>query len=116
MYQPHKLQHVFKHLMIATAFALCTSMHMPAMADHNNNHPTSDSYRTAGEVKKVDAQTGRITLKHDDIKNLDMPGMTMIFQATDKTMLNELKPGDHVEFRAEKEGSKFVVTDIKRMK
>ncbi|MBC7394719.1 MAG: copper-binding protein [Variovorax sp.] len=52
------------------------------------------------------------TLKHGDIKTLDMPGMTMAFVAKDKTMLNKLKTGDKVKFKAINEGGKFIVTDI----
>ena len=45
--------------------------------------PASDSI-TNGEVKKVDPDNGKVTLKHGDIKNLDMPGMTMVFTVRDK--------------------------------
>jgi uncharacterized cupredoxin-like copper-binding protein len=69
---------------------------------------------TVGEVRKIDRETGKITLKHEDIKNLDMPGMTMVFQVTDKTMLDKVQVGDRIKFSADKQQGKFVVTDIKR--
>jgi Cu/Ag efflux protein CusF len=34
---------------------------------------------TDGEVRKVDKEGGKLTLKHADIKSLDMPAMTMVF-------------------------------------
>ena len=67
---------------------------------------------TDGEVRKVDKQAGKITLKHGEIKNLEMPGMTMVFQVKDPAMLDAVKPGDKVKFRAEKLGSSIVVTEI----
>ena len=73
--------------------------------------PVSDSM-TEGEVKKVDPDNGKITLKHGDIKNLDMPGMTMVFTVRDKGQLTKLKPGDKVQFMVVQEGGKMVVTDI----
>jgi len=73
--------------------------------------PASDSM-TDGEVKKVDPDNGKITLKHGDIKNLDMPGMTMVFTVRDKGQLTKLKPGDKVQFMVVQEGGKMVVADI----
>jgi Cu/Ag efflux protein CusF len=67
---------------------------------------------TEGEVRKVDAENRKLTLKHGEIRNLGMPGMTMVFQVKDPSMLDALKPGDKVRFRVEKEGAAFVVTRI----
>lgn len=68
--------------------------------------------QTEGEVRKVDKATGKITLKHGEIKNLDMPPMTMVFTAKDKALLDKVKAGDKVRFQAEKEGSTYMVTAI----
>jgi Cu(I)/Ag(I) efflux system periplasmic protein CusF len=65
-----------------------------------------------GEVRKVDKSTGKITLKHGEIKNLDMPPMTMVFTAKDPALLDKVKAGDKVKFHAEKEGGSYVVTAI----
>ena len=67
---------------------------------------------TDGEIRKVDKDTKKITIKHGEIKNLDMPGMTMLFQVKDAAMLDMVKPGDKVKFRAEKLGGGIVVTEI----
>ena len=68
---------------------------------------------TDGEVRKVSKDTGKITLKHGEIKNLDMPPMTMVFQVKDTGLLDKVKAGDKVRFAAEKgpDGT-IVVTDI----
>jgi Cu(I)/Ag(I) efflux system protein CusF len=65
-----------------------------------------------GEVRKVDKAAGKVTLKHGEIKNLEMPSMTMVFQVKDPAMLEAVKTGDKVKFRAEKAGSSFVVTEM----
>ncbi len=73
---------------------------------------------TDGEVRKVDKETKKITIKHGEIKNLDMPGMTMLFQVKDPSMLDMVKPGDKVKFKADKAdkadkaGGGIVVTEI----
>ena len=62
-----------------------------------------------GEIRKVDKDTKKLTIKHGEIKNLDMPGMTMLFQVKDLGLLDKVKAGDKVKFRAEKSDSGFVV-------
>jgi Cu/Ag efflux protein CusF len=69
-----------------------------------------------GEVRKVDKENKKITLKHGVIKSLDMPGMTMVFGIKDASMLDNLKVGDKVKFKAEQAGSAIVVTDIQMAK
>lgn len=71
---------------------------------------------TEGEVRKIDKANKKITIKHGEIKNLDMPGMTMVFQVKDPAMLDTLKAGDKVKFRAEKAGGAIVITDIQSVK
>ena len=73
----------------------------------------SSAAMTDGEIRKVDKDTKRITIKHGEIKNLDMPGMTMLFQVKDPAMLDMVKPGDKVKFRAEMAGNNLVVTEMK---
>ena len=67
---------------------------------------------TLGEIKKVDPVTGKVTIKHGEIKHLDMPGMTMVFTAKDKSLLSNVKSGDKVNFMVVSEAGKMVVTDI----
>jgi len=65
-----------------------------------------------GEVRKIDKAAGKLTLRHGEIKNLDMPGMTMVFIVKDKAMLDTLKAGDKIKFKAIKDSGKFTVTEI----
>ena len=67
---------------------------------------------TDAEVRKVDKDGARITLKHGEIKNLDMPAMTMVFTVKDKAMLDKLQPGDKIRFKAINDAGKLTVTEI----
>ena len=67
---------------------------------------------TSAEVRKVDKAQGKLTLKHGEIKNLDMPPMTMVFVVKDKAWIDQLKAGDKIRFRAENEGGKYTVVEI----
>ncbi|MEO7852820.1 MAG: copper-binding protein [Rubrivivax sp.] len=71
-----------------------------------------DGASTDGEVRKVDKGAGKITLKHEPIKNLAIPAMTMVFRA-DAAMLDKVKAGDRVKFKAEKSGGAIVITEIR---
>lgn len=84
----------------ATAPAAPGAMQMPAGA------------MTDGEVRKVDKEGGKLTLKHADIKSLDMPAMTMVFTVKDKAMLDKLKAGDKIKFKAINDAGKFTVTEM----
>lgn len=69
-----------------------------------------------GEVRKIDKGAGKITLRHGEIRNLDMPSMTMVFQVRDKSMLDRVKTGDKVRFSAEKSNGALVVTVLEPAK
>lgn len=68
---------------------------------------------TDGEVRKIDLEAGKLTLRHAEIKSLDMPPMTMVFQVRDKSLLAPLKLGSRVQFQVVHEGGKFVITALK---
>ena len=99
--------------------ALSTPVWAQQKADeHAGHHAASSPAATAdemtdAEVRKVDLDTAKITLKHADIKNLEMPAMTMVFGVRDKALLGQVKAGDKVKFKAVNESGKFTVTDLK---
>lgn len=66
------------------------------------------------EVRKVDLRASKITLKHGDIPNLDMPPMTMVFAVEDAALLDQLKPGDRVKFTADKRLGSYTVLTLQR--
>lgn len=67
-----------------------------------------------GEIRKINKSTGKITVKHGEIKSVEMPPMTMVFGVADKAMLEGLKEGDKVKFNVKQEGSNYTVTEIKK--
>lgn len=71
---------------------------------------------TDGEVRKVDRKGGKITLKHGEITNLGMAPMAMQFEVMDRKLIDKLKAGDKVRFKAVYEGGKYVVTEIRTTK
>jgi Cu/Ag efflux protein CusF len=73
---------------------------------------TQDPNLVAGEVRRVDPDAGKLTLRHGPIPNLDMPDMTMVFRVSDPKLLAGLKPGDKVRFTAEKIGGQYTVTSV----
>lgn len=67
---------------------------------------------TEGEIKKVDKDNKKLTIKHGDIKSLDMPGMTMVFKVKDPGMIDSVKVGDKVRFAVENLPTGLVVTEM----
>nr|WP_250810505.1 copper-binding protein [Neorhizobium tomejilense] len=68
---------------------------------------------TKGTVKKVDAKAKKVTLIHEELKGLEMPAMTMVFQVGDDALLTKLKEGANVQFVAERVNGKLTVTQVK---
>lgn len=105
---------MFKTLLITTSIALCTPL--IALADDAHHKPkaavAAATDMTDAEVRKIDVEAGKLTLKHADIKSLDMPAMTMVFIVKDKAMLDKFKVGDKVKFKAINDGGKYTVTEI----
>ena len=90
-------------LLLSAALALSQASYAQEKTEEMSN----------GEIRKIDKDTKKITIKHGEIKNLDMPGMTMVFQVKDPALLEKVKPGDKIKFSAERSGTALVVTDIK---
>ena len=70
----------------------------------------------SAEVRKVDLENKKISLKHAEIKNLDMPSMSMVFQVKNAAMLENIKAGDKVMFTADKVDGAFMVLSIDKAK
>jgi Cu(I)/Ag(I) efflux system protein CusF len=95
----------------ATVLAEQPQANLPAIVVAAADQPVVD-----GEVRKVDSAAKKITIKHGEIKSLDMPPMTMVFQVKDPAMLDQVKAGDKVKFRAEKINGAFTVVEIEAAK
>lgn len=104
-------------LMSLVLAATASAIAQPKSDDHSTHHGGTSAGSTAadlveGEVRKVDAEAAKLTLKHAEIKSLDMPAMTMVFNVRDKALLANVKAGDKVRFRAVNEDGKFTVTEL----
>jgi Cu(I)/Ag(I) efflux system periplasmic protein CusF len=73
-------------------------------------HANSELFE--GEVRKVDKDAKKITIKHGPMPKLDMPAHTMVFQVKDPALIDRVKPGDKIRFEAEKVGGAFLLTKI----
>lgn len=68
---------------------------------------------TKGEIQKIDAAQKKLTIKHGELKNLEMPAMTMVFVVADEAMLKKVKEGQAIEFIADRVNGRITVTEIK---
>lgn len=84
--------------LLATAFAATTAV----------------AQQADGEVTKVDRAAERITLKHNGVKNLEMPAMSMAFRVADPRLLDSVGVGDKVRFSAQKVNGNYTVTAISK--
>ena len=94
---------------------LIASLLLSAGAAWATSH-LADLSPTEGEVRKVDLEAKKLTLKHGEIKNLDMPGMTMVFHVKDPAMLEQVKRGDKVMFTVQKLNGVFTVMSLEAAK
>lgn len=69
----------------------------------------------SGEVRRIQKDLNKITLRHGEIKSIDMPSMTMVFTVRDPKLLKQVKVGDKVKFAAEMKGTELFVTSIRKV-
>jgi Cu(I)/Ag(I) efflux system protein CusF len=83
-------------------------------AGKNKLSAGSSAKVTHGEIKKIDKDIGKVTLKHNPVMHLEMPAMTMVFKVKNPDQLTRLDPGDEVDFILERISGELVVTDIRK--
>lgn len=94
-----KILEVFSRMTLAAAVLVVASV-------------SSAAELTDGEIRKIDKENSKLTIRHGPLKSLDMPPMTMVFGVQDATLLDKLQVGDKVRFDAEKVEGRIVVTRI----
>lgn len=99
------LKKVITNLLIAVALTISATVVSFAQSNETN-----------GEVKKIDKEQGKVTLRHGPIKNLDMDQMTMVLRVQDAKMLDGLAVGDKVMFEADRINGQITITKIRREK
>jgi Cu/Ag efflux protein CusF len=68
---------------------------------------------TKGKVKEIKADQEKVTIIHEELKNLDMPAMTMVFNVADPAMLDKMQEGAEVEFVVERLRGKLTITELR---
>ena len=114
-----------KKAIAAVGLSFSTAIFVPTLAyatSHQNSPAAAtqtnagDAAYVEGEIRKVDKDAGKVTIKHGPLTNLDMPAMTMVFRAKDPTMLDKVKAGDSIRFKADKIEGVFTVTEYQPAK
>ncbi len=111
-------------ILVFAAAALGSSGHLAAQSSGDHGSMMKPAPQAAqgssladGEVRKVDRDAKKLTIKHGPLPNLDMPmGMTMVYQVKDPAMLEQVRAGDKIKFQAEKVGGAYTVTRIESAK
>lgn len=99
---------IINRIVLATTVALAsTTISIPAAFADGDHLP-----EVAGVVKKL--KSGKITIKHDEIPNLDMPGMTMVFRVDDESLTTDIGKGDNVMFTVEERDGKMYIVSIEK--
>jgi Cu/Ag efflux protein CusF len=119
----HAIHNSVATFLAAAAIATTAAAQMPMkdgmskdkMGDLKMMSSVADSSMADGEVRKVDKDSGTVTLKHGPIRagTVEMDPMTMSFPVKDKAVLDSIKAGDKVKFRVVEDGGRVIVTEIK---
>lgn len=106
-------------LVLVTPLSVMAADQMPGMdkaSMQGMKASESTGAMSTGEVKKIDKDTGKITIKHGPLTNLDMPAMTMVFRVKEAGMIDQVKAGDKINFTAEKVDGTLMVTKLQPAK
>lgn len=111
------------------ALVLGLALGAPALAQHDGHaqHHSSPPSATAvpgattelpwaeAEIRRIDLAAGKLSLRHGEIKNLDMPPMTMVFTVQDRASLADLKTGDRIRFTADQIQGTYTVLKLEKL-
>ena len=89
--------------------------HATATAPAPGAATATDDGLSDAEVLRWDARTGRATLRHGPIRNLDMPPMTMVFRVPDAALAARMQAGTKIRFKAEQQQGAYVLTHVELM-
>lgn len=105
-----------KRLIPALIIGLSAAMPALAMDMNHAGMPAASAQASAalstGVVKKVNKAQGKLTIRHGPLANLDMPAMTMAFRVDDPGVLDRVKPGETIRFRAEMRNDQLYAAGI----
>ena len=114
-----KLWMVFLGLsvLIGVAGSGYTQAEVPANEHADHQHAQNAAKPNAfvnAEIRKIDLENRKITLRHEAIPQFGMEPMTMAFRVADSAMLEGWKVGDKLSFRLERVDGVLLVTALQK--
>jgi len=107
-----------KNLLATLAASFLLAVPAWAGTDHaghsDETHAAMSASLTEGQVRKVDREPGKLTIKHGPLENLGMDAMTMVFKVKDPAMISQVKVGDKIDFVAEEVDGALTVTKLQK--
>lgn len=107
-----RVQSVAVRAWVASCVLLFGLMAQPAIVQASEKAENITASAT-GEVRRVDAKAGKVTLKHGPIAALELPAITLVYQAAPVLLVN-IEPGDRVRFTATRLNDAYVVTELSK--
>jgi Cu(I)/Ag(I) efflux system periplasmic protein CusF len=101
----------FLTIVSASLFLACQNNQQTSHIATNTDLQT---YKSAGIIKQVDKENGKITIDHEEIEGY-MSAMEMTESVSDKSILETIKVGDKVDFEIERTGSKLIITKLNKI-
>ena len=105
-----EFQHIVRLVLLAGSLCALTAQ---AQMEAVQAQESVSADWTAGEIRKIDKAAGKLTIRHEDIKNLNMPAMTMVFTVKDKAMLDGFNIGNKIQFMVVQSQGHLMLTDLK---
>jgi Cu/Ag efflux protein CusF len=105
---------VLAAIVAAPAFAGDDMAGMNMTMKPSASKTSSNAALTDAEVRKVDAETGMVTLKHGALENVGMPPMTMAFKAKNAAMVKQVHEGDKVKVRVEDVNGTLTIVKLEK--
>jgi len=68
---------------------------------------------TKGTVKKIDIKSEKVTVIHEELVDLGMPAMTMVFRLARADVMEKLSEGREIELVADRVNGKLTVVELK---
>jgi Cu/Ag efflux protein CusF len=114
MFDKRRLVHGLLGAVLVTSAASSLAQQPRMTPEHlaMNHVPAEAPSWVEGEVRRIDAESRKVTLRHGDIRNLDMPAMTMVFRVQDGITLDNVRVGDKVRFMATSDNGQLVLTQL----
>ena len=108
------MKHFIKTALVAVLSVSGAATVTATTHDSTQAHAQHHAAFADGEVRRVDKDARKITIRHGAIANLEMPPMTMVFQVRDAALLENVKPGDKIRFAADKVDGAYVMTQMEQ--